>query len=72
MYDIYIYIIYIYICMSNLWIAAISLFESSPTQLRSNKDPYGSECSNQCQICQRYISLVVTLLDQQSAQPKQN
>ena len=45
----YIYIciyIYIYIYQINLRTAAVSLFESSSAQLRSNKDFEGPECSN--------------------------
>ena len=42
---IYIYI-YIYIYQINLRTAAVSLFESSSAQLRSNKDFEGPECSN--------------------------
>ena len=47
--NVYIYIyIYIYICITsiNLRIAAVSLFESSTVQLRSNEDLQGPECSN--------------------------
>ena len=42
---IYIYI-YIYIYQINLRTAAVSLFESSSAQLRSNEDFEGPECSN--------------------------
>ena len=44
---IYIYI-YIYIYQINLRTAAVSLFESSSVQLRSNEDFEGPECSNYC------------------------
>ena len=50
---IYIYIhiyMYIHICIHiyqiNLRTAAVSLFESSSAQLRSNEDFEGPECSN--------------------------
>ena len=46
----------------------MSLSESSSVQLRSNEDLEGPECSNYCQSCERCISLVTTILDQQSAQ----
>ena len=52
----------------NLQTIAVSLFESSSVQLRSNEDLEGPECSNYCQSCERCISLVATILDQQSAQ----
>ena len=42
---IYIYI-YIYIFEINLRTAAVSLFESSSAELRSNEDFEGPECSN--------------------------
>ena len=49
----YIYIIYIYIYIYalydqtiNLQTAAVSLFESSLVQLRSNEDLEGPECSH--------------------------
>ena len=46
---IYIYIyIFIYIHTINLWTAAVSLFESSSAQLRSNEDLEGPERSNYC------------------------
>ena len=32
----------------NLYTAAVSLFESSSAQLRSNEDLEGPECSNYC------------------------
>ena len=37
-----------YVCITsiNLRIAAVSLFESSTVQLRSNEDLQGPECSN--------------------------
>ena len=38
--------IYIYIYRINLRTAAVSLFESSSAQLRSNEDLEGPECSN--------------------------
>ena len=41
----YLYI-YIYIYQINLWTAAVSLFESSSAQLRSNEGFEGPECSN--------------------------
>ena len=46
MYYIYIYI-YIYICDQSVT-AAVSLFESSSVQLRSNEDLEVPECSNYC------------------------
>ena len=49
-------------------IAAVSLFGSSSEHLRSNGDLEGPECSNCYKSCGRSISLVATLLNQQSAQ----
>ena len=60
--------IYILIYRINLRTAAVSLFESSSAQLRSNEDLEGPECSNYCWSSGHSISLVATLLDQQSAQ----
>ena len=58
MYHIIYYIyIYIYIYTINLQTAAVSLFESSSVQLRSNENLEGPECSNYCQSCERCISL---------------
>ena len=75
---IYIYIcVYIYIYTHtytyriNLQTAAVSLFESSSAQLRSNEDLEGPECSNYHESSGHSISLVATLLDQQSAQVKE-
>ena len=48
--------------------AAVSLFESSSAQLRSNEDFEGPECSNYYYSSGHSISLVATLLNQQSAQ----
>ena len=53
----------------HLYTFAIVLpFESSSVQLTSKEDLEGPECSNYCQSCERCLSLVATLLDQQSAQ----
>ena len=49
-------------------IAAVSLFGSSSAHLRSNGDLEGPECSNCYKSSGRSISLVATLLNQQSAQ----
>ena len=51
--------------------AAVSLFESSSAQLRSNEDFEGPECSNYYYSSGHSISLVATLLNQQSAQLNQ-
>ena len=40
--------IYIYIYQINLRTAAVSLFENSSAQLRSNEDLERPECSNYC------------------------
>ena len=39
---------YMYIYTINLLTAAVSLFESSSVQLRSNEGLEGAECSNYC------------------------
>ena len=57
--------LYIY----NLQTAALSPFKSSSAQFRSKEDFEGPECSSHCQITERCILLVATLLHQQSAQP---
>ena len=38
--------------------AAVSLFESSLGQRRSNKDLEGPDCSNYCYSCERCVSLM--------------
>ena len=40
--------VYKYIFTINLWTAAVSLFESSSAQLRSNEDLERPECLNYC------------------------
>ena len=57
-----------YVYRINLRTAAVSLFKSSSAQLRSNEDLEGPECSNYYKSSGHSISLVVTLLNQQSAQ----
>ena len=56
---VYIYVLYIY-------------RESSSAPLRSNEDLEGPECSNYCYSCERCISLVATLPDQQTRAPTSN
>ena len=55
--------------MINLCTAAVSLFENTSTQLRSNEDLEGLECSNYCYSCEFCISLMATLLEKKSAPP---
>ena len=56
--------------MINLQTAAVFVFESTSAQLISKEDQERPEYSYHCQSCKRCISLMVTLLDQQTAQSK--
>ena len=56
--------------MINLQAAVVLVFERRSAQLSSKADQEQPEYSYHCQSCERCISLVVTLLDQQTAQSK--